>query len=125
MNDLRLQRIIYAALLIALAIYFIIVWIFGQQNALRSFQEALRLPIVFPLYAIGGVTFAMAFFMRARLHERGAPTRLRNIVFWSLLESISIYGVVVAFLYQDWRLMAPMLMLSIIGFAISFPQQEV
>jgi hypothetical protein len=125
MNDLRIQRIIYAALLITLAIYFILVWILGQQNASRSFQEALRLPIVVPLYVIGVVTFAMAFFMRARLHERGAPPRMRNIVFWALLESIGIYGLVVAFVYQDWRLMVPPLMLSILGFAVSFPQQEV
>jgi FtsH-binding integral membrane protein len=125
MNELRPQRIIYAALLIALAIYFVLVWTLGQQNASRPFQDAVRQPIVIPMYAIGAATFAIAFFIRARFRERRVPPRVRNIVFWALLESISIYGVVLAFLYRDWRLMAPPLMVSILGFAMSFPQEEV
>ena len=61
--------------------------------------------------------------MRARFRERGAPSRLYNIVTWALLEATTIYGLVLAMVAFDWRLLIPPAMLTILGFTLTFPQE--
>ena len=120
---MRIERIIWAALLASIFIYILIVFMVAQRNAGQPFSEALHHQMVLPLYAIGAVTFGMAFFMRNFFRERGRPSRVYNIIGWALFEATTIYGVVLAFIAFDWRLVIPPAMLTILGFAVTFPQE--
>lgn len=121
---MKIERIIWAALLASIFIYILIVFMVGQRNAAQPFSEALRHQMVLPLYGIGAVTFGMGFFMRNLFRERGRPSRLYNIIGWALFEATTIYGVVLAMIAFDWRLIIPPAMLTILGFVVTFPRNS-
>jgi F0F1-type ATP synthase membrane subunit c/vacuolar-type H+-ATPase subunit K len=121
--ELKIERIIWAALLVSIAIYGHVAFLVGRKNAGRPFGDELRDPRVMILYALCALTFPIAFVMRAWLRERGAPRRLYNIIGWALFESITIYGLVPALILSDWRLIAAPAALSISGFILTFPSE--
>jgi uncharacterized integral membrane protein len=121
---MKIERIIWTALLAVVLIYVLVAFMIAQRNANQPFADALHHQMVLPLYAIGAVTFGIAFFMRARLREQGRPRRMYNIIGWALFESVTIYGLVLAFIAFDWRLIVPPAMLTILGFVVTFPQEE-
>ena len=123
-NQVMVQRVIWAALLVAVVVYCLIAFMLGQTNAAQPFAENFRDVFVKMMYAVAIVMFGVAFFMRARLREMGRPPRLYNIVCWALLESVTIYGLVPAFTHHDWRLVAGPAMLSIAGLVMTFPQAD-
>jgi hypothetical protein len=123
-SAMKIERIIWAALLAAVVIYVLVAFMVAQKNAAPPFADALHRQMVLPVYAIGAVLFVIAFFLRARFRERGAPRRLRNIIAWALFEAVTIYGLVLALTASDWRLIVPPAMLTIIGFVVTFPQEE-
>ena len=120
---LRILRSIWAALLIATLIYCLIAALVGQRNAQMPISSQLLDPFAEILYAIGAVTFGLAFFIRGWMRDHGRPARLYNIVTWALLESITIYGLVLAMLKADWRLIAAPALLTFAGFVFTFPQE--
>jgi FtsH-binding integral membrane protein len=121
---IKIERIIWSALLATIFIYIGVAYMIAQRNAAQPFSESLRHQMVLPLYAIGAVTAVIAFFMRARFRERGAPSRLYNIITWALLEATTIYGLVLAIIAFDWRLLIPPAMVTILGFVVTFPREE-
>ncbi len=123
-QDIRLQRIIFAALLIAVAMYSAIAFIMGRQNAGKPLAEEFRNPLVVPIYIVAAITFVVAIVLRARFRERQLPMRMTNIVFWSLLEAITIYGLVLSFVCKDWRLIVGPAFLTALGFILTFPQEQ-
>lgn len=122
---MKIERIIWSALLASIFIYIMVAFMTAQRNAAQPFADALHHQMVLPLYAIGAVTAVLAFFMRARFRSRGAPRRLYNVVTWALLEATTIYGLVLAMIAADWRLLIPPAMLTILGFVVTFPQEEI
>ncbi len=120
---MKVMRIIWAALLGATLIYCLVAFMVAQKNAGRPFVDAVHDQRVQVVYAIAVITFAAAFFMRARDRERPTPVPVANIICWALFEAVTIYGLVLAFIALDWRLIVPPEMLSILGFVMTFPQQ--
>ena len=119
-----LQRAIWAALLIAVVVYCLIAFMLGQANAAQPFAENFRDVFVEVMYAVAIVMFGVGFFIRARLREMGRPPRLYNIVGWALFESVTLYGLIPAFIHHDWRLVAGPAMLSVAAFVMTFPQVD-
>lgn len=122
-TPLRVMRIIWAALLFAALIYFQIAFMIGQRNAGVPFASEFHDPFVQIIYAVAAVTFGVAFFMRGWMRDHGRPSHLYNIVTWALLESVTIYGLVLAMIKSDWRLIAAPAMLTFAGFVLTFPQE--
>ena len=119
---MRVERIIWAALLFSIFMYIVIAYIIAQRNATVPFEQALHHQMVLPLYAIGALTFVMAFVVRGYFRAKGRPSRVYNIIGWALFEASTIYGLVLALIAFDWRLLVPMAALTIVGFAVTFPR---
>jgi hypothetical protein len=119
---LRITRIIWAALLFAVLIYCLIAFMMGQRNAGVPFASEFHDPFAQIIYAVAVVTFGVAFFMRGWMRDHGRPAHLYNIVTWALLESVTIYGLVLAMIKFDWRLIAAPAMLTVAGFVLTFPR---
>ena len=122
-GEMRMQRIIWAALFGSILLYCFVAFTVAQRNAQRPFETALHDQFTIILYSIGALTFAAAFFMRGWLRERGRPLQMYNVVGWALLESVTIYGLVLALMTMDWRMIALPAALTIAGFIITFPQE--
>jgi F0F1-type ATP synthase membrane subunit c/vacuolar-type H+-ATPase subunit K len=123
MNELRPLRIIFAALLGSIGIYCFVAWMVAKRTDV-AFDNRLKDPLVQVFYVLSATIFVIAFVVSTWLRGRGRPRRLVYIVRWALLESVAIYGLVAAFVRFDWRLIIPPAMLSILGFALSYPQEE-
>jgi len=85
-----------------------------------SFDEVLRQPIPAALYVIALATFAIAFVIPRIIKHRDAAF----ITSLALFEACAIYGLLAAFLTQDWRLYLAPWVLALIGFASRFPSDE-
>ena len=112
----RVFQLIWVALFIASCIYGVIDYVVvGAQVHLQTLEQELRSPIVLTLYGAAIVVFFAAFAFQR--------TRLQNIFVarLALFESCAIFGLVAAFLTNDWRLFLPTWALSIIGFLQTLP----
>ena len=115
-------RIIWFALLASTLIYCFIAWTMSTQHAARPFDESVRSPMVLGLYGIGLVDFVLATMVSIAMRDR--PLRLRMILSMALYEACAIFGLVAAFLTQDWRIYLAPWALTIIGFLRMFPTAE-
>lgn len=82
-----------------------------------SFDAALRQPMPAALYLVALMTFAMAFVIPRFI--RTSQTAL--VVRLALFDAVAIYGLMAAFLAQDWRLYIAPWVLALIGFMSRFP----
>lgn len=123
LKEFRALRIVHGALLAAVGIYGFISWMIGQ-NVDVPFATRLENQLVRILYIFAAVLFVAAIALGGWMRERGTPLRITYILRWVIFETVALQGVVAAALLTDWRLMVPPAALAIIGFAISFPQQE-
>lgn len=115
---MRQKKIIWFAIVLASFIYAVIVWMLAKNWPQPGpFDEAVRHEMVLMLYAVAVVTFVMALFI-PRIMSANAP---KYIVALALFESVVIYGLLAAFLRQDWRLFVPTWILGLIGFATRWP----
>jgi len=119
---MRVERAIWGALLFSIFFYIVMAFMVAQRNAGQPFAAALHHPMVLPLYAIGAATFGIAIFVRNWFRDRGQPRRKYKIVGWALFEAITVYGLVLAFIAVDWRLIVPPAALTILGFGATFPR---
>jgi FtsH-binding integral membrane protein len=122
---LRTMRIIWGALLFAVLIYCSIAFTIGQRNAGVPFASEFKDLLVQIIYAVAAVMFGVAFFMRGWMRDRGRPAHLYNIVTWALLEAVTIYGLVLAMVKFDWRLIVAPALATFAGFVLTFPQEAV
>ena len=120
---LRAVRIIWAALVVATLIYWRIAILLCQKNVATPFAGELHDLFAQLIYGMALITFAVAFFMRGFMRDRGRPAHLYNIVSWALFEASAIYGLVLSFVKLDWRLIVAPEMLAIVGFGVTFPQE--
>ena len=118
---LRVVRIIWAALFVAILIYCALAFFLAQKNASQPFDANFNDVLVPIIYGMAAVTFGVAYFMRARLRALGRPLAVYSIVGWALFEAVSIYGLVLAFVHLDWRLIVAPAAVSIAGFITTFP----
>jgi len=109
-------QFIWLALVTATCIYGVVDYVvIGHLVHLQTFEQELRSPIILVLYGAAAITFLGAFALSA--------TRQRQIFIMrlALYESIAIYGLVAAFLTNDWRLFLPTWALAMLGFVQTLP----
>lgn len=138
---LRLLRIIWASLVVSVAIYGFLLLMTGRSwpAADRPVEELLQDPMVMVL-AVGAIgALAMAFVMPRLIFRRGKPelrtpasphapvspaVRPRFIVQWALMESVAILGLIGAFVIQDMRVFVPFGAAAALALLLAFPTEE-
>lgn len=121
MNQLRLMRVIWAALLFSMVIYAVICFIVAQPTGVPFAQHFHDSSIVI-LYVMTVVSFVLGNF--APVFQRNALPRVRMIVSLAIFESCAIYGLMAAFLHHDYRLYLAPWAIAVIGFLRMFPTAE-
>ena len=123
MNKLR---VIWAAIVLSTVIYFAVIWTaLYTRPFTRPFSIAVMDPMTLTFYALGAVAFIAAFVVSGRIDRASYTQALRaTIVRLALIESICIFGLVTAFMAQDWRLYVPPFALAMVGFLSSFPPER-
>ncbi|HEX2122242.1 MAG TPA: hypothetical protein VHL59_11415 [Thermoanaerobaculia bacterium] len=115
------KKIIWFAIVMSTFVYALMLYVLSQDwPPAGSFDEAVRKPMVLPLYMVAMVSFLMAFLLPRAFRD----PRQAWIASLALFESCAVFGLVVAFLNQDWRLFLPGWALSLLGFLIRFPSES-
>jgi len=124
-SERTLARMIYVAMLVSIFVYAIVGWlILRTQLHVVPLLQVVQSPLAIGLYGLGVVTFLMAGPISGVIARRTQP-RIGFMVGLALLESIAIEGLVLGFILHDWRLVAPLWLLSLIGFAQSYPAERI
>ena len=132
MNNTAQPKIIWFALLMSIAVYVFLAFVVaGQEEELRkSFWEAFELPIVQILYVLAAMTTFAAFFVpnlvRPKRPAQGslAPLMPMMIVQWALLEAMTIFGLVAAFISHAPEVIVPAVVVTLAGFFLTFPSDD-
>ena len=124
MNELRLLRVIYTALVMSTAIYAFVSWtVFREHTPRGTIEQELHDPVVLGA-AIAAILALFAAFALVRVSVEGALRRLRYIVRWALIESVCILALLAAFITFDWRLFLAGWVVTLAAYALSFPTVE-
>lgn len=110
-------QIIWLALATASCIYGVIDWVvIGRLVHLQTFEQEIRSPTVLALYGAAAAAFLVATFALT-------ATRRREIFIarLALFEACAIFGLIAAFLTNDWRLFLPAWALAMLGFVQTLP----
>lgn len=113
------HKVVWFAIFFSTILYAAIAYTTTGRPA-GSFEESLRDPIVLALYAAALGGFVVATIVPARV-----PERSRTIVALALFESCAVFGLVAAFIGNDYRLYFAPWALALIGFLRSWPGGEV
>jgi uncharacterized membrane protein len=114
-------RVIFFAIVVSTVVYAIVVWAATYQRVdALSLEDELRSPITLGIYGAAAVMYIMAFVIPTRIARRSA----RYIVRWAMLESVAIAGLIVALIFNDWRLYLPPWIIALIGFSRAYPHRE-
>lgn len=150
MNDIpsgpaaiRLVRIIWLAIFASILIYALITFMTLRQPSPAPFESAFSNPLVLGFHLAGVGLFFAAFVVSSVVLRDGATpspsytpvaspetvnvtVRMRKglIARWALIESVAIFGLVVAFMSQDARLFLPLFALSVAGMLASYPSDS-
>jgi hypothetical protein len=116
----RQQTIIWGAMLMSTVIYFGLIYSITSETAGAWSSEKLEHPVVLGLYLAAAVMFVVATVLPGRI----APPEKRMVMSLALYESCAIFGLLAAFLQQDWRLFLAPWALALIGFMRVFPSAE-
>lgn len=116
------QRVIWAGLLASTFLYAFIAWFVVGTPAVDLRTEVLQ-PFMLVVYAVALTTYVTAFLFSGALARRGVARETTLIVKMAMLEAVTIFGLVAAFLAHDWRLILPTWALSLVGMLRSFPQE--
>lgn len=112
------RRIIWFAIAFSTVIYAVIAYT-QSPNPEGTFDESLKDPFVYVLYALALVTFVAALIIPGLLRRVPAQTRL--ILALALFEACAVYGFMASFLKHDWRLYLAPWAIAVIGFVKVFP----
>jgi hypothetical protein len=119
---MRIERVIWLAIFMSTLIYLLVVFLIAQKNSGVPYDAAVRGTEVLVLYAIALVSFLLGNFPPEQVRKQ--PPRFRMITRLAIFESCAVYGVVAAFMHEDWRLYLAPWALAIIGFVRVFPSNE-
>src|SRR5688572_6703547 len=115
------RRILWLAIVASTVIYMVILYILHKTPPPTSFDEAVRNPMVLGLYGIALLNFAIGLFAFGSLKERDPKAGM--MIRLALFESSAIFGLLAAFLNQDWRLYLPAWAVALIGFMREWPSE--
>jgi hypothetical protein len=112
----RAFQFVWVGLVVASCIYGVIDWIvIRPQIRMNGFEAEIRSPMVLVLYGAAVLTFLGALAISPGRRREKFITRL------ALFESVAIFGLIAAFVTNDWRLFVPTWALAIIGFLQTLP----
>ena len=112
----RALQFVWVGLVVASCIYGVIDWIvIRPQVRLNGFEAEIRSPLVLVLYGAAVATFLGALMI--------VPGRRREkfIARLALFEAVTIFGLIAAFVTNDWRLFLPGWALAALGFVQTLP----
>jgi hypothetical protein len=112
-------RIIWFAIFFSTVIYFGIIFTL-QGNPEGTFDEAVRKPLVLPLYAGAFGSFLAGLIGFGSLKQRDAKAAMTMRL--ALFEGAAIMGLLAAWFAQDWRVYLPAWALAVIGFIREWPE---
>jgi len=120
---MREQKVTWFAMVASTFTYAVIVWMLAP-NTQGTFSEAVqRHQLTLILYGVALMTFVLANVV-PKTALRNAPPRTRMVVTMAMYEACALYGLVAAFLGQDWRLYIPTWALALIGMLRAYPSSE-
>jgi len=112
----RVFQLIWIGLFIASCIYGVIDYVvIGPLVHLQTFEQELRSPLVLTLYGAAAAAFLGGFALTGTRRQNVFTARL------ALFESCAIFGLVAAFVTNDWRLFLPAWALALLGFVQTLP----
>ena len=112
----RVFQFIWVGLFIASCIYGVIDYVvIGPLVPLRTFEEELRSPLVLALYGAAALAFLGGFSLTGTRRQNIFTMRL------ALFETCAIFGLIAAFVTNDWRLFLPAWALAALGFLQTLP----
>ncbi|HUP62455.1 MAG TPA: hypothetical protein VNA69_18770 [Thermoanaerobaculia bacterium] len=115
------KKIIWFAIVLASFIYALIVYFLSKQWPTPGpFDEAVRNQLVLILYVAAIGTFIVAFVFPRMMQAK----QTAFVASLALFESVAIFGLLAAFLRQDWRLFIAPWILAMIGFATKWPSES-
>lgn len=132
-------KIIWIALFNSILIYLAFCWFFPSEEMANDLETAVRNPTVTLLYGMSLVSFIASFLLfnqmtASQRHSHpthddqrraaSAPLVRAFLVRWALLEVITIFGLIAAFLSHSREVIVPAFILSAIGFFLSFPSDR-
>ena len=118
MSGVSQRKIIWFGIFLSTFIYAAVLYSLSKNwPRPGSFDDAVRKPVPAVLYLVALTTFALAFAV-PRLIKHRDPAFIATL---ALFEACAIYGLLAAFLTQDWRLYLAPWALALIGFASRFP----
>lgn len=123
-EDARTLPIIFAALLVSTVIYAVLGFVGTRGGSGLPLSELFRRPLVVPLYACAAGSYSLAFLISGIVQKSGKPPRVVYITRWALLESIVIFGLIATIISHDVRVLIAPWLLSLIGFAQSYPSAD-
>jgi F0F1-type ATP synthase membrane subunit c/vacuolar-type H+-ATPase subunit K len=110
-------RIVHAALVLGIAIFWIVAWYVGSTRPVPTSELPERKVLYLALFAVSAVAFGAAMYTAGRLVPRAAGVsaddwwqrNFRQVVLvWALVDAPAIFGIVAYLLTHDFRaLIAP------------------
>jgi F0F1-type ATP synthase membrane subunit c/vacuolar-type H+-ATPase subunit K len=134
-------KILWSAMTLSIFIYLVIAFVANNPKEPIGVDKAIEEPIVLTLYAIGAATFATSFVI-GRIFARpmsdasvnavapDAPRPLSPgtfrilLVRWALIESVTIFGLVAAFVARCPEIILLPFVLSLAGFVMTYPSSD-
>ena len=119
---MKQDKLIWFALVFSTLIYAAIIYTL-YPNPQGSFDDAVKQPKTLICYGLALMEFILALVIPSLQANR--PARLRMVVALALFESCAIFGLIAAFLTQDWRVFVPAWIISLIGMWRVYPSNDV
>ena len=112
----RVFQFLWVGLFIATCIYGVIDYVVvGRLVPLQTFEQELRSPVVLALYGAAALTFLGGLALTGTRRQNIFTMRL------ALFEACALFGLIAAFLTNDWRLFLPTWALAALGFLQTLP----
>ena len=117
-NGMRQDKLIWFAIVFSTFIYAAIIYTL-YPNPAGAFEDAVKQQKTLILYGLAVMEFLFAMVAPSFMANR--PARLRMTVALALFESCAIFGLLAAFLAQDWRLFVAPWILALLGMWRVYP----
>jgi hypothetical protein len=116
------QRIIWSAIAFSTILYAIIVYTAVPAPS-APFDESMQKPATLALYAAAFAAFVAGLVLPSLLTQ--SPSQQKLVLTMAIFESCAVFGLLAAFLAQDWRLYIPAWIAALAGFIRAWPGQDV
>lgn len=118
---MKQDKLIWFAMVFSTVIYAAIIYTL-YPNPQGSFEDAVKQPKTLLFYGLAVMEFILALVIPTLQANR--PARLRMVIALALFEACAIFGLIAAFLAQDWRIFVPAWILSLLGMWRVYPSDD-